>query len=178
MSVRQAIHRMTVDEYIRTVHDLGWTSTELIEGVVYDVTPEFDRHAGTVMTVLHQLEDAFPHDVVRVVGSVQLSSTTIMDPDAYVIDGTFPRHPDRPIPIGAVKLVVEVSVTTQLHDGGPKLAAYAQAAVPEVWLIDPRPEAATLTRHRHPSGNGYRTIDTIAIGENASHLDATEVLSS
>ena len=50
--------------------------------------------------------------------------------------------------------------------------------MPEVWLIDPRPDAATLTRHRHPSGNGYRTIDTIAIGENASRLDATEVLSS
>ena len=80
MSVRQAIHRMTVDEYIRTVHDLGWTSTELIEGVVYDVTPEFDRHAGTVMTVLHQLEDAFPHDVVRVVGSVQVSPTSSTAP--------------------------------------------------------------------------------------------------
>jgi hypothetical protein len=107
----------------------------------------------------------FPHDVVRVVGSVQVSLTTIMDPDAYVIDGTFPRHPDRPIPIGAVKLVVEVSVTTQLHDGGPKLHAYAQAAVPEVWLIDPRPDATTLTRHRHPRGNSYLTNDTIAIGE-------------
>lgn len=34
VAVTQAIHRMTVDEYVRIVHDFGWESTELIDGGV------------------------------------------------------------------------------------------------------------------------------------------------
>lgn len=59
VTVAEEIHRMTVDEYIRVVRALGWESTELIEGVVYDVTPEFNRHAETVDNVFRRVDGYF-----------------------------------------------------------------------------------------------------------------------
>ncbi len=75
-----------------------------------------------------------------------------------------------------MKLVVEVSVTTQAHDRGPKLVAYATAGVPEVWLIDPRPQVGELVRHRHPEDGSYRTADRFDVGENAGDLDVSLIL--
>ena len=176
VAVAQEIHRMTVDEYVRIVRDFGWESTELIEGVVYDVTPEYNRHAGTVMHVFRQLDRAFPDDDVRNVGSVHIGPISMFDPDVYVIDGSVVQDPDWAIPASAVKVVVEVSVTTQAHDRGPKLIAYAKAGVSEVWLIDPRPGAGELVRYRDPDGASYRTVDRFDVGENAHDLDVMAIL--
>ena len=126
--------------------------------------------------MLDELDVAFPDDVVRIVGSVHVSAISMFDPDVYVIDGSFARDPDGAIPAAAVKLVVEVSVTTQAHDRGPKLIAYAKAGVPEVWLIDPRPEVGELVRHRDPEGASYRTVDRFDVGENAGQLDVRSIL--
>ena len=105
VAVAQEIHRMTVDEYVRIVRDFGWESTELVDGVVYDVSPEYNRHAGTVMDLLDKLRDAFPDDVVRVVGSVHVGPISMFDPDVYAIAGSFAQDPDWAIPASAVKLV-------------------------------------------------------------------------
>ena len=176
MTVADDIHRMTVDEYLHIVHDLGWESTELIEGVVYDVTPEHSRHAATVMHVFRQLERHLGGDLTWLAGSVRLSSHSLVDPDVFVLSPNVTLDPDDVMPVAAVTLAVEVSVTTQRRDRGPKLIAYAKAGVPEVWLIDPRPEAGEFTRHRDPQGASYRTIDRFDVGEGAAHLDAAAVL--
>ncbi len=176
VTVTNEIHRMTVEEYLQIVDDLGWDSTELIEGVVYDVSPEHNRHADTVMDLLDAIRPAFPDDVVRVVGSVRVGARSLFDPDVYVIDGSFVRDPDSVIPEGAVKLAVEVSVSTQRHDRGPKLIAYAKAGIREVWLIDPRPGVGELVRYRDPEGASYATVDRFDVGENASRLDVTAIL--
>lgn len=81
VTVADEIHRMTVDEYVRIVRDFGWESTELIEGVVYDVGPVYNRQAGTVMDLLDKLRAAFSDDVVRNVGSVHVSPISMFNPD-------------------------------------------------------------------------------------------------
>lgn len=169
-------HRWTVDEYLHAVRVLGWESTELVEGVVYDVTPDCNRHARTVMQVLFALHQALPDDEVRNAGSVQVSETSMFDPDVYVIDRRLDIDPEGAVPVAAVKLAVEVTVTTHAIDRGPKLTAYAKAGVPEVWLLDPRPESGELLRHRDPHGSSYRTIDHFAVGANAEALDVSVVL--
>jgi Uma2 family endonuclease len=176
--VADEIHRVTVDEYLRIVRDLGWESTELIEGVVYDVTPEHNRHMTTVMRVFRRLDAAIGGERTVNAGSVRLSTTTLVDPDVMVIAADAVLAPDDVVPSGAVELAVEVSVSSQRRDRGPKLVAYAKAGVPEVWLIDPRPGAGALLRHRHPEGASYRTVDRFDIGEDAERLDVAVVLAT
>lgn len=175
MAAIDDVHQMTVDEYLRAVHDFGWESTELIRGVVYDVTPEYNRHAATVMAIFRKVDVAFIDDMVRNVGSVTIGAWSLFDPDVYVIDGEADLDPDRPVPGSAVKLVVEVSVTTLTRDLGPKLQAYAEAGIAEVWVIDPRPGAGWLLRHTEPQGDRYRTVQHIEVGEDARDLDVGAV---
>ncbi len=80
VTVATAIHRMTVDEYVRIVRDLGWESTELVEGVVYDVTPELSRHAGNAAAVFRQVDVAFADDLTLFSGSVRLGSFSLVEP--------------------------------------------------------------------------------------------------
>ena len=176
MTVADDIHRMTVDEYLHIVRDLGWDSTELIEGVVYDVTPEYSRHAATVRHVFRLLDAHFGLDATWLAGSVRLSSHSLVDPDVFVLDPTIVLAPDDVLPVDGLTMAVEVSVTSQRRDRGPKLIAYAKAGVPEVWLIDPRPEAGQLLRHRDPDGASYRAVDRFVVGENAGQLDVAVVL--
>jgi Uma2 family endonuclease len=175
VTVAPEIHRFTVDEYDHIVRDLGWDATELIEGVVYDVTPEHNRHAGTVDHVFRSVDAWFTGHWTRFSGSVRLSDRSLVAPDIFVIDRSVPLDPDGSVPVAAVHLVIEVSVTTHDHDHGPKLAAYAMAGVPEVWLIDPRPGAGVLVRHRQPDGTTYAAIDRFDVGEDAAHLDLATV---
>ncbi|MEZ5144865.1 MAG: Uma2 family endonuclease [Acidimicrobiales bacterium] len=176
MSVTGEIHRVTVDEYLHIVRDLGWESTELIEGVVYDVTPELGRHTVTVMRVFRLLDAHVPAGTAFNAGSIRLGPRSLVDPDVYVVDEGVLLDPDDAVPGGSVVLVVEVTVTSQVRDRGPKLAAYARAGVPEVWLVDPRPEAGELLRHRAPVGSTYRKIDRFSIGEDAEALDVGQIL--
>jgi len=176
VTVVDEIHRVTVDEYIRIVRDLGWESTELIEGVVYDVTPELSRHMTTVMRVFRQLDAQLPSEVTFNAGSIRLSSISMVDPDVFVVDAGAPLDPEDAVPVASVLLVVEVCVTSQARDRGPKLIAYAKAGVPEVWLIDPRPGVGELVRHRDPAGASYRTIDRFEVGEDAEELDVGAIL--
>jgi Uma2 family endonuclease len=176
MALTHEIHRMTVEEYLRVVDDLGWERTELIEGVVYDVPAEYNRHADTVMFLLDAVRSAFPDDIVRNVGSVLVSPRSIFDPDVYVIARSAVLDPDGAVPVDGILLAVEVSVGTQAHDRGPKLRAYADAGVGEVWLIDPRPGVEELVRYRDPEGASYLSIDRFPVGENAADLDVVAIL--
>jgi Uma2 family endonuclease len=176
VTVTEQIHRITVDEYVRIVHDLGWHSTELVEGVVYDVTPEKNRHAGTVDRVFRLVDAAFVGDITRCVGSVRLGPYSLFEPDVFVLGGAAHLDPDEYVAVTDVKLVVEVSVTTQAHDRGPKLIAYAKAGVAEVWLIDPRPGVGELTRYRDPDGASFMTVDRFDVGEDALALEVGEIL--
>lgn len=178
MAALDEIHQMTVDEYLRAVQDFGWESTELIKGVVYDVTTEFNRHGETVKVVFKKLDAACPVDDVRPAGSVQLGARSLVDPDVFVIDGRAELEADAPVPAHAVKLAVEVSVSSLGRDLGSKLRAYAEAQVGEVWVIDPRPDAAYLLRHRSPERDRYRDVARFDVGENAGQLDVSMVLGS
>lgn len=170
------IHRMTVDEYVRVVHGFGWESTELVEGVVYDTGLTFNRERRTTMDVFHRLDAHYGRTAASAGGTVRLSDISLFDPDLFVLDPAIELDDDDFVPVDAVRLAVEVSVTTQAHDRGPKLIAYAKAGVPEVWLVDPRPAVGELLRHRDPDGASYRTVDRFEVGEGAEDLDVAAIL--
>jgi hypothetical protein len=48
--------------------------------------------------------------------------------------------------------------------------------VPDVWLIDPRPDVGELVRHRDPGGASFATVDRRSVGEHALELDVGLVL--
>jgi Uma2 family endonuclease len=172
--VDPAIHRMTVEEYEQFVATSDLDDVELIDGVVYDVSPEFHLHAHTIAVLNRLLLARYPGHQVLTAGSVRIDERSLWNPDVYVLDVEpdfiFPRYSDA----GHVLLAVEVSLTTWSHDTGVKFAAYARNGVPEYWVVDPRP-GGQLIRHRDPQPDAepatYESVVTVPLPDGVSSLD-------
>jgi len=126
-------HRFTVEDYLQNAFE---DCTELVEGVVYDVSPERSVHSQAVLKAFEALRLMFPGQLVLGFGSVRLGRRSLWDPDAYVLRAD--ADTKRDYPLGSeLEMVVEVSVSTFVHDRGVKLAAYARAGIPRYWIIQP-----------------------------------------
>jgi Uma2 family endonuclease len=55
-----------------------------------------------------------------------------------------------------VLLLIEVAETSLRYDRTAKLRLYAEAGVPEYWVVDCAAE--TVEVHRGPGGSGYREV--------------------
>ena len=163
-------HRFTVDDLERMVH-AGIlpedARVELIEGELYDMNPIGWAHQAVVdrMTALFVLRLG-DRAIVRTQGPIRLSPHTLPQPDLALLRPRpdYYRHAG-PTPAD-VFLLVEVSDTTLAYDRDVKLPLYAQAGVPEVWLVD-LPGQLVLV-FREPAGDRYRDTLTYRLGDRIS----------
>jgi Uma2 family endonuclease len=159
-------HRFTVEEYHKMA-EVGLLSeddrVELIDGEIVEMTPIGWRHARCVSR-LTMLLARFAGDryVVSVQNPLTISEHGEPQPDlvlhAEPPPGRLPAPED-------VLLVVEVSDTTLSYDRDVKLPRYAQAGIPEVWIVDL--ESRRIESHSTPSAEGYRVSREFGPGERA-----------
>ena len=71
------------------------------------------------------------------------------------------RRDERVFLIGEdVLLLVEVAVTSLRYDRTTKLRLYAEAGIPEYWIVDCTAES--IETHRAPQGDAYRDVTRVA----------------
>jgi Uma2 family endonuclease len=134
---------------------------ELIDGEVCVMSPIGPRHAAIVKRLnalmSRQIVDKA---IISVQDPIQLTDYTEPQPDIAVLR---PREdfyaPALPVPAD-VLLVVEVAETSLAYDREEKIPRYAQALIPEVWLIDV--ERETVTQYTHPDGIRYHGEHTLS----------------
>lgn len=105
---------------------------------------------------------------------LRLSVSAEVYPDFLVLKPADNFYADRIPNADDALLVVEVSDSTLKFDRTPKLARYAEAGVPEVWIVDLKGERV-LTHKRPLDGvygdvNEYKSGDSLEVValENAS----------
>lgn len=164
--------RWTRLDYERVVECGGFgpeDRIELLDGELWEMTPQGSRHAGVCGLVTEALRTAFGEGVwARVQSPIALDEVSEPEPDIAVVRGT-PRdymaaHPSQYL------LLVEVSESTLSHDRGRKLAAYSRNGVPEFWLIDL--VAERLEVYRDSSGSSYTSRVILGRGETVTPLNA------
>lgn len=137
--VRQPTRRLfTVDEYY-AMYEHGIIDdderTELIEGEIIAMAPIGIEHEANVDAGTHILVRAFgDQTIVRVQGSLTLDDGNRPQPDLMLLKSRDGGYRDRPAGPADVLLIIEVSDSTLLYDGGRKLALYARHGIPEVWI--------------------------------------------
>jgi Uma2 family endonuclease len=133
---------------------------ELIDGEVRVMSPIGPRHAAIVKRLNALLSrQVAATAIVSVQDPIQLTDYTEPQPDIAVLRRRedFYAHAH---PLSAdVLLVVEVAETSLEYDREEKVPRYAQAWIPEVWLIDV--ERETVTQYTQPDGRGYRGEQTL-----------------
>ncbi len=162
----------TVEEYHRLA-EVGLLAegsrTELIDGLILHMSPFSPPHVAVVDRLSKAFFRIAGDDArVSVQNSVRLDDGTEPEPDVMILAADTPEHR---LPIASdVRLVVEVAVTTEAFDRNVKLIRYAEAGIPEAWLV--LPEKRTVETFRRPGPAGY--TETALYTE----TDSVEVLGS
>ena len=163
MSVQYARRLINVEEYHRMVEAEILTEddrVELINGEIIEMSPIGSKHAAIVDRISNTLMACLAGKaIVRVQSPVQISGLSEPEPDVVLLrpkaDFYAQGHP-RP---EDVFLIVEVADTSHVYDREIKLPLYADAGIPEFWLVDL--EKMQIEAHRKPRGNEYAIREMI-----------------
>jgi Uma2 family endonuclease len=155
MSIRAK--QWTREEYDRLVAAGAFrtgTRVQLVQGEIVEMTPQSAAHATALLRLDKALQIIY-RDTHHVRPQLPLSLGALSEPepDIAVVAGSLEDYRESH-PTTAV-LVVEVADTTLHFDRTRKLGMYAEALVPEYWIVNVAD--GVLEVYREPEGLRYRT---------------------
>ena len=161
--------RFTVDEYL-AMGAAGILAKEerieLLDGEIIQMAPIGNRHMNSVDWVARLMHPAIgDRAMVRVQGSIQLDDASMPEPDIAVIR-LRSINDLAPVLPSDVYLLVEVADSSLEFDLGEKLARYAAAGIPEVWIANLR--AGELVVNTDPEGAAYTNVRVIPLDGSVS----------
>jgi Uma2 family endonuclease len=142
-------------EYER-MGELGFFEDEKVEllgGVIVKMSPIGPLHIDLESLLVELIVKSLPpHLIVRPNGPIALSDISEPEPDLAVV----PRKKlGEPHPSNAL-LMIEISDSSLSKDRGIKARLYAEAGVPDYWIVDVK--AMAIEVYREPKGNRYTRI--------------------
>lgn len=165
--------RWTREQYYR-MGKLGWFDgkrVELIDGEIVEMSPIGAVHAAVVVIVQETLQKVFTQNChIRSQAPVSILESSEPEPDIAVVAGSardyLGSHPKTAL------LVVEVSDATLSIDRTRKSLIYAQAGIPEYWIVNLK--ARQLEVRRNPTAKGYSSTQTLSDQDEVSPLSAPD----
>lgn len=159
-------YRLTVADYLTLDRSGAFEGlrTELIEGEIIVLSPQYRRHAFVNAELAYRLRralEAIESDFyVMMGGSVDMSENDMPQPDTSL---TREPHGEGAMPLASVGLIVEVSATTLKFDLERKAPLYAKHGVPEYWVVDV--QKGVIHRMWLPKSGAYTHKDHTKFGE-------------
>ena len=142
---------------------------ELIDGEIFTMSPVGSLHVRCVnflnRTISRLLGDDY---LVSVQNPIISANDTEPQPDITILRANSNLFKDQ-LPTGRDTLIViEVADTSASFDRNRKFPKYAQAGIPEAWLVDLKRDV--VEAHSDPGSNGYGVVKTLRRGEVLSSL--------
>jgi Uma2 family endonuclease len=169
--------RFTVDELMQLVGAGVLREddrVELIHGVLIEMPPIGDDHIFVTNVLARALTlglgDAA---LVSVQNPVRLGERLMPQPDIAVLSPELGRQRRGPLAEDAL-LIIEVSDTTLVYDRTVKLPLYAEAGIPEVWIVNLPEQQIEVYREAGPGG--YKSMRRILRGETVAPEAFPDVL--
>lgn len=154
------LRRLSVPEYFR-LGELGFFGederVELLRGVIVEKSPPTPEHDDAIQWLMMHLVP-----IVTAAGlSLRVQSTIVFEeldsvpqPDLLILDRRARgRHPT------TGHIAIEVSVSSLRIDTRLKAGIYAEAGIPEYWVVDV--PGRRVLRHTDPRPQGYERIETL-----------------
>ena len=174
MAIRLPERLFSADEYERMVAAGIFGADERLEllaGRIVKMPPIGPEHAWGVKRLIRVFAPLSGRVTLSVQDPIRLDDRSEPEPDLVLLRPGAPedRHP-RPEDI---VLVVEVADTSLLHDRQVKVRLYANAGVPEYWIVNIGDDR--VERYRDPSPTGYRLAEMSGRGQRVSPLFAPDL---
>jgi Uma2 family endonuclease len=164
VEVLAARRRFTRAEYYRMaeVGILGEDDrVELIRGEIVEMAPIGRRHKAFVANLGQLLIVRLANRArVHVQSGVVLADDTEPEPDVTVLRRRAVPYKEREAHTEDVLLLIEVADSSLAYDRSTKLRLYAEAGIPEYWVVDCTAEAVEV--HWNPAPDGYREVRLVA----------------
>ena len=161
------VRRFTPAEFLALAEVGILTSSdrvELLEGVIIEMAPIGDPHAGTVDIYTEMLPSRVDRRaLLRVQGPLALDELSRLYPDLMLLRRREDYYRLSPPTPEDVLLLIEVADSSVEYDRNEKLSRYANAGIPEVW-ITVLPERI-IEVHTEPSGGRYTHTRIFAPGD-------------
>jgi Uma2 family endonuclease len=140
---------------------------ELIDGQLFDKMGQKPPHAAAIRLLTKLLATVFELELIQIQLPIEAGDAdrdrTLPEPDLAVLrerNTEFRlRHPRG----DELVLAIEVSDTTIAFDLSRKAQIYANAGVPEYWVIDLN--RRRVVAHRNPVAGAYQSVQPFAAGE-------------
>src|SRR5215213_4237192 len=167
MSVQIARRHFNIAEYYKMAAAGVFSEddrVELIEGEIIEMNPIGSRHAACVGRLTKLLERlAGDRVIVWVQNPVQVNDHSEPLPDVALLkprDDFYAQANPQP---QDVLLIVEVADSSVEYDRDIKIPVYAQAGIPEVWIINLPKEIVEI--YTQLVGNTYQEIRVVERGK-------------
>ena len=159
--------RLSTAEYRRIIEEgilRPGDRVELIEGEMLLMPPTSNDHTWGV-TRLNRLfmRHEAGNFVLQTQSTIHLAEGFSPDPDFILLQPREDDYRNPPATARDVLLVIEVSISSLRYDLQQKARLYAQAMVPELWVLDV--PGRTLHQLRNPGASGYREHTTASEGQ-------------
>ncbi|WP_353205134.1 Uma2 family endonuclease [Sphingomonas sp.] len=141
-----------------------YIATELIDGMVYAMSPQYRPHGFVKDELAYRLRRALEANdsSLHVATEQSIEIAPYNEPQPDIIVTSQPRGTGA-IPASSITLLVEVSVTTLEFDTVDKAALYAATAIPEYWVVDV--DGRVVHQMWGPVGERYAEQRTVGFGE-------------
>ena len=168
-AVLSGSYRFTADQY-QAMGMAGILSEyepiELLNGEIVEMAPIGNTHNDTTDCVSDLMFGSLRGRArIRVQGSARINQLSEPQPDCAILRQR-PDYHSSPATPDDILFIVEVSYSSLNYDRGKKLAAYAAAGIPEVWVVNLREYAVLI--HTDPVGEQYQTVQQFRAGDSVS----------
>jgi Uma2 family endonuclease len=174
-------HRFTREEVSFLVQSelLQEGTIELIDGDIVEKMPKKETHVFCSEACQEVLDAIYGRAHVRAQQPVALNTNNEPEPDVAVTVRTKRDYLTLGTPpAGDILLVVEVSDSTRTFDLTTKATLYAQAMIPEYWVLDVN--SRELHVHTSPTQSGYQNVvvlpDTATVAVNNATISLADLL--
>ena len=166
-AVLSSARLFNVDEYLGMVRAgvlYKEDRVELMDGMIITMAPIGNFHVfGTGWLNMFLVPALVGRAMVLVQCPIYLNDLSAPEPDFAVVRTH--TAPTRSYP-NDVYFVIEVADSSLRYDSGPKLARYAAAGIPEVWVANLRVREVTV--YADPSGSEYASVNVYRPGDSIS----------
>lgn len=155
----ERVRAVSAAEYERLVRQ-GWfldERIELLRGALVEMSPQGPPHARITAWFAQRLSKALPFERWEVHAHSPFAATADSVPEPDVSVAPRGRRRQR----GSV-LLIEVSDSSLRKDQQLKSEIYAEAGVPEYWIVDVKRKAVEVLTE--PTADGYRCVELRTTG--------------
>lgn len=141
---------------------------ELINGEIIEMSPINSLHAGTVKRLLRFLSNSLADQyLIGAQDPIDLGAYSEPEPDLSILKYREDTYIDSHPKATDILLLIEVADSSLEKDRTVKLPLYAEAAIPETWIVNL--QDAKIEVYQSPDKGKYQAQQIFQSGDTISH---------